>query len=206
MAYILKQRYVFALYASMGTGTIIQQPYQLPDCTETVFESVNLDYSRQFGLNISLPVSVGKVNITSQLVGAYLCQKNTNFHGIRMVKDLFLGNGTLKFNYRLPVKPKIYVNWEMMGVTSGLQGIYDIKTLWKAGGNVMYIFAGDKASVTLSADDIFNSWNGNTRVNIENQHSEINERNYKPLVSLKFSYTFGGFQDKSRNIKTDRYH
>lgn len=205
-SYVLKQRYVFALFATMGNGTIIQQPYQLPERAETIFESVNLDYSRQFGVNATLPFSIGNINVTPQLIGAYMCQKNSNFHEMRMIQDIFVANGSLKINYRLPMKPKVFVNLETIGVTSALQGVYNIQPMWKIGGNVMYLFANDKASFTLSVDDVFNSWNGNTSVHIENQHSRINECNYKPQISLKFSYTFGGFRKKSHNLKTDRYH
>lgn len=206
--YIISQRYVVTAFGIHSPNAIFQQPYQRTDKLESIIQSVNFDYSSQAGLSVHLPIIFKKVNglrITPQLTSAYKIDKLSDFYGLNIKKDKFIGQGSLQINYKLPIRPSIYIDLVGQATTTSIQGLYDIRPMQTFSAAITYQFLKDKAKLVLSGQDIFNSSAGKTRIDYEGQWSRMDMRTYNPAVSLTFSYAFGGFKKSSNNIDTKRY-
>lgn len=81
--YILKNKYIFTLYANYIDNNFNQLPYQSPERFVLILKTLNFDYSSKLGLNVMIPFRAGSVldshdiSFNKENVGFYANVDNT---------------------------------------------------------------------------------------------------------------------------------
>ena len=90
--------------------------------------------------------------------------------------------------------------------SSAIQGIYTIDPISKLSSALIWMFAGNKARLTLKAEDILNSQNPRTHININSQLNNMLVFRDARLISLTFKYSFSGYKKKQvEDVDTSRF-
>lgn len=86
--YILKNKYIFTLYANYIDNNFNQLPYQSSERLVLIYKTLNFNYSSKLGLNVMIPFKTSSV-LDSRLTlnGYYDKMKCDNYHGISFNKD-----------------------------------------------------------------------------------------------------------------------
>lgn len=90
--------------------------------------------------------------------------------------------------------------------TAPIQGVYDIHPISEVNSSLVWKISGDKAQLTLKAEDLFNQMNPHTSINIDDQNSNMNLHNYTRSISLNFTYRFSGYKKKDvKEVDASRF-
>lgn len=121
--YILKNKYIFTLYANYIDNNFNQLPYQSSERLVLIYKTLNFDYSSKLGLNVMIPFKAGSV-LDSRLTlnGYYDKMKCDNYHDISFNKDNLAFYAELNNTFNISSKPTI--NAEVSGsyITRNIQG------------------------------------------------------------------------------------
>lgn len=199
LAYILKQKYIFVLYAQYEPDYFTQIPYQDDTEMKNVFRYENLDFNMQTGISVILPFKVGSFwDSRLSLTGFRMQQKSGDFHGMSFDRNSYVGVLSLNNTFDLSSKPNIKLTLNGQYVSPGaIQGIYDLGYSYNVSAGVKYTFLNERASLTLDAEDIFRSnYPNKIEINQGNQWSRLKKMNDTQYVRLSFVYKFGGYKAK----------
>ena len=87
-----------------------------------------------------------------------------------------------------------------------IQGLYDISSVWKVDAGLKWTFADKKAELRLNANDLFDSYDLNSKVNYKGQNLIMNQRRDSRSLSVSFVYKFGGYKTKEhKSVDTSRF-
>lgn len=204
-SYILHRKYVFTLFFNRSNDYFVQDAYQSTERLMLVYQNLNWNYSQRMGVQTVLPFTVAKWYDTKvTLIGMQMHQRADHYHDISFNKKKFLGVFFWDNSFR--VNKHLLFNVDGFYQLPLIQGTYDLNSLFRLSLSARYVFLGDKASVTLKCYDVFNAGNPDVKVRLGQQYFNLATNKYSRLVSVHFSYRFGGY--KKRNVKsvdTDRF-
>ncbi len=206
LVYILKSKYIFVGFYGYSPGYFAQLPYQKEDELATVFEMVNFNFKQNYGISVILPFRAGRVwESKVTLTGVRMHEKNDKFHSIGFNRSGLLGAVEMLNTFKISSLPGFTLSLHGKFTTPGaIQGLFDFGYTYPVSVAVKYLFAGEQAAVTLSADDIFaSSLPSKMEINTAGQYSLMKNVNETRCIKLVFSYKFGGYK-KRRYKEVDR--
>ncbi|MDL2255024.1 TonB-dependent receptor [Parabacteroides sp. OttesenSCG-928-K15] len=209
LLYILKQKYIFMAFCTYEPDYFTQVPYQSDSEMKNVFRYENFDFGLKTGLVAIIPFRVGEwwsSRVTLQ--GFRMQEKMKNFHSMSFDRHSLVGAFVMSNTFSLPRFPRLKLTLDGQYVTPGaIQGIYDLGYVYKIDAALKYVFAKEKATLTLTGTDIFASGYPNRiEINQGNQWSRMVKVNDVQAVRLAFSYKFGGYQKKEhKQVDTSRF-
>jgi len=207
LMYILKQKYIFMAFASYEPDYFTQVPYQSEEEIKNVFRYENFDYSLKTGLVAIVPFKVGSFwDSRWTLQGFRMQEKSDHFHDMTFNRKDYVFVGVTQNTFNLSTKPNLKLTIDGLYASGGIQGIYDLGSMYRIDAGLKYTFAKDKASLTLTAYDIFESGYPRTiAINEGNQWSRMEKLNDIHYVRLAFVYKFGGYKAKEHKaVDTSR--
>ncbi len=121
--YILKNKYIFTLYANYIDNNFNQLPYQSSERLVLIYKTLNFDYSSKLGLNVMIPFKAGSV-LDSRLTlnGYYDKMKCDNYHDISFNKDNLAFYAELNNTFNISSKPTIKAEVSGSYITRNIQG------------------------------------------------------------------------------------
>lgn len=205
--YILRQKYVATLYFQYGDKTTVQLPYQSPDALNLIYQTINMNFERVYGLNLYAPFGTGYLwNATANANMMNRRAKANHFHDISFdnSKWIFYAslNNTFKFYRDCPVSMSVDFSY----ISPSLQGIADLSGIWKIDAGIKWLFGkGHSCELDLKADDIFNKWSPTMIINHAGQDYRMKVRDMSRNLKLTFIWRFNGFKPKPVDIDTSRF-
>ncbi len=176
-----------------------QLPYQSGQELTTIFRFVNLDYSLLYGVGTILPLTFGKhfsTRITLQ--GMRLQEKNDNFYDVPFEVSRYFGRAQI--NNTIPIsdaRPNLKLTLSGFYVTPALQGVYKLGSYYDVSAGLKWLFAADRATLTLKYDNIFRSRSPRSVVvDFGDQYSRMKNIDTTQLFGIAFSWKFGGYKGK----------
>lgn len=207
LTYVLRNTYIFNVYYERANDYFAQLAYQMPSQLNLLYQTVNYDYEATYGADFILPVSVGnfwKSRLTVE--GAFVKDVDDNFHDISFDKTKFRLTALLNNTFHISSKPDIRAEVNGMFRSPSIQGIYNVKSIWKVDGGLKWLFDNKNAELSLKATNIFNSYKGRIWVNENGQNYEMTTYMQRPEVMLSFTYKFGGYKKKEyKKVDTSRF-
>lgn len=205
--YVLKNKYMFDLYYTHVKDLFAQLAYQSPDELSMIYQSVNYNYEQNFGISVIIPFSVGSFwNSRISLDGSYFKDVCHDYHDISFEKTAWRGLAMMNNTFKLASNPAISLELNGMYVTSSIQGIYDLSSIWKVDAGLKWTSANKKAELRLKVNDVFDSAIPDATVNYKGQHFEMNQHADSRYFSMSFTYKFGGFKSKEhKEVDTSRF-
>ena len=197
--YIFKKKYVLVGYFNYMPDYITQQAYQTPDGLNNIFKEINLDYKRTIGLAAVVPFKIEKL-LNSKLTvnGMHWTEKCTDFYDLPFNRHILFGTAELDNNFNISSKPNIKLNLSGYYTTKAIGGIEDLGTTYDVSAGITWTSSDEKAKLVLKGSDLFNSNSPTVSTNYMNQHSQIKIIPDSRLISLTFTYRFGGFQGSDK--------
>ena len=207
LTYVLKSKYMLSVYYTHTKDLFAQLAYQSPDELVMIYQSVNYDYQRNFGISSIIPFTIGGFwNSRITLDGSYFRDVCRDYHGIGFDNSVWRGVAMMNNTFTLSSKPSISLELNAMYVSPSIQGNYDLSSIWKVDAGLKWIFANRNAEFRLTGNDLFNTATPNATVNDRGQRFEIIQHADSRYVSLSFAYRFGGFKSKERKkVDTSRF-
>lgn len=207
LMYILKQKYIFMAFVTYEPDYFTQVSYQSDDELKNVFRFENFDYSLKTGLAAIIPFKAGPVwDSRWTLHGFRMQEKSDHFHTMSFNREDYVGAVITQNTFNLSSRPNLKLTLDGTYVTGGIQGLYDLGAVRRLDAGLKYIFAKEKASLTLTAYDIFKSGYPKTiAINQGNQWSRMKKLNDMRYVQLSFTYKFGGYKAREHKaVDTSR--
>lgn len=207
LVYILKQKYVFALFHTYIADFFTQNAYHPSDRLALIYKHTNFNYLMQYGININIPFSFAKWhNSELTMTGMRLEEKCDDFFGISFDKGVFLGVASLDNNFQISTKPSISLNVSGTYQTPAIQGLFDLESSWSLNAGMKFSFFDRKLNITAKVDDIFESRIPVTYQNIGGQQLRLDTHAYSRKFSINLTYRFGGYTTKERkSADTSRF-
>lgn len=204
--FIMNQKYVLGGYYEYSPDHYIQLPYQSQDKLENMFQMVNLDYTKQYGVFFVVPFKVKNIwDASANIVLTRQEQKDDNFYDApykRSVNSFVL---QLRNTVNISSKPNIKLDASGFYMNGAIQGIYDIKKMWNVTGGVKWTFMDNRAELMAQVQEILRS-GARTKIDYMNQYNTMNIKANSPVFRLSFTYRFGNYKkQKVEEIDTSRY-
>ncbi len=206
LLFIMNQKYIVGGYYEYNPDHYIQLPYQSEDRLENVFQMVNLDYSKKYGLFFVVPFMVDKVfNTKATLNLIRQEQKDNNFYSVPYKNSLNTFVVQINNTFNISSKPNIKLDITGFYMHGAIQGIYNIEKMWDVTSGVKWTFLNNNAELMAQVQDIFKGRATTTKIDYMNQYSKMKIKADAPLFRLSFTYRFGNYKkpkvetvDKSR--------
>lgn len=208
MNYILKNKYIFTLYANYVDKNFNQLPYQSSERLVLIYKTLNFDYSAKAGLNMIVPFRIGTVLDSRLTLNVYYDKaKSKQYHTISFDKDNFAFYANIDNTFNISSKPNIKADLSGSYSTRNIQGPMTISRMWRMDAAVKWTFAKDKAELSFKANDMFNSWNPNKLdLNYKTQDLRMKMISDSRRCSISFTYKFGGFKKKEyKEVDSSRF-
>lgn len=204
--FIMNQKYVVGGYYEYTPDHYIQLPYQSQDRLENMFQMVNLDYMKQYGLFVVVPFKVKNIwDATANVVFIRQEEKDDDFYDVpykRSVNSFVL---QLRNTVNISSEPNIKLDASGFYMNGAIQGIYDIKKMWNVSGGVKWTFLENKAELMFKVDEILRS-GARTKIDYMKQYNTMHIKPDSPTFRLSFTYRFGNYKKpKVEEIDTSRY-
>lgn len=206
-SYIFRQKYVATLYALYADKYSVQLPYQKPDELKLLFQTINLDFSRTFGLQFNVPFSVGNIwNATAVANIMHKREKSSCFHDISFDNRRFSFYGSLNNTIKFTPDCPLSLSVDFAYITGQIQGPGRFNSFWKIDAGAKLRF-GKKHSceLDLKYTDIFNTWNPELTIDTSGQDYRMIVHNMTRNMNLTFVWRFNGFKPKQNSVDTSRF-
>lgn len=206
LLYYLKQKYVFQFFYTYTPDYFQQSASQSPDKVALVYQTLNWDYSQNFGMNVIVPFQIGKtINSRITLTGSNLKVKTNDFYGTEIKRNKWIGRVHLDNSIKLSSKPSISLDLSGYYQTPAIQCTYDLNSSWGVDTGIKWTFMQDRMNLSVMCTDIFNSTLPKAKVDYGNQNFIINTGLYNRSLDIRLSYRFGGYKEKEhRKVDTSR--
>lgn len=207
LTYVLKGKYISTFYYNYIKDYIMQLPYQSPNELSLIYQFINYDYQQQVGLTLMFPFSVGRVwNAQLVLDGSYNKDVCDPYHAISFNRSKWQGIAQFNNSVRLSSQPDIRLELNGLYVSSPLQGIYDLSSVWKIDAGLKWTFAHDCAELKLQGNDLFNSLRPDGSINYKGQRLNLLMNQMSRSLSITFTYKFNGYKEKEhKEVDTSRF-
>ena len=206
MNYIFLKKYVMTAFFNHESGNIQQMPYQNKTSLTMIYTTINMDYRNMQGLSASVPFKVSNLVESKLTTTGILFQDKGTLYDIQFDRKKLWGQVSLDNTFFLTKKKDWLFSLDASYYSSSIQGIYTIDPIANLSSALIWKFADDKATLILKAEDIFNSLNPKTHININSQQSNMLVFRDSRLISLTFKYSFSGYKKKQvENVDTSRF-
>lgn len=208
LVYIFRQKYIFLGFATYTPDYFVQLPYQSDTELKNVFRFENMDYKLEYGLAMIIPFRIGKWwNSRMTLRGWRMQEKNDHFHSMSYNRATTVGMAMMNNTFNLSDRPNLKLTVDGQYVTSGaIQGIYNLGSFYQVSAGLKWTFAKERASIALTAKDIFRSGLPTAEINEGTQWNRVVKLNDNRSVRLSFVWKFGGYKEKKHEkIDTSRF-
>lgn len=208
LVYIFRQKYIFLGFAEYTPDYFVQLPYQSDTELKNVFRFENMDYKLEYGLAMIVPFNIGKWwHSRLTLRGWRMQEKNDHFHSMSYNRATTVGMAMMSNTFNLSDRPNLKLTLDGQYVTSGaIQGIYDLGSFYKVSAGLKWTFAKERASLTLTARDIFRSGIPTAEINEGTQWNRVLKLNDNRSVRFSFVWKFGGYKEKKHEkVDTSRF-
>lgn len=205
--YILRQKYVATLYFQYGDKSTVQLPYQSPDALNLIYQTINMDYERVFGLNLYAPFGAGYIwNATATANVMNRRAKANHFHDISFDNSKWIFYGVLSNSFKFSQNSPVSVSVDFSYISPSLQGIAGLSGIWKVDAGIKWQFGKSRScEFNLKADDIFNKWSPTMTISHAGQDYRMKVRDMTRNLKLTFIWRFNGFKPKDVDIDTSRF-
>ena len=205
--YILRQKYVATLYFQYGDKSTVQLPYQSPDALNLIYQTINMNFERVFGLNLYAPFGVGYIwNATATANVMNRRAKANHFHDISFDNSKLIFYGSLSNSFKFSQNSPVSLSVDFSYISPSLQGIADLSAIWKIDAGIKWQFGKSRCcELDLKADDIFNRWSPTMTIRHAGQDYRMKVRDMARNLKLTFIWRFNGFKPQSPDIDTSRF-
>ena len=205
--YILRQKYVATIYFQYGDKSTVQLPYQSSDALNLIYQTINMNYERVFGLNLYAPFGVGYIwNATATANVMNRRAKANHFHDISFDNSKWIFYGSLSNSFKFAENSPVSISVDLSYISPSLQGISDLSGIWKIDAGIKWQFGKSRScEFDLKADDIFNKWSPTMTINHAGQDYRMKVRDMSRNLRLTFIWRFNGFKPKDADIDTSRF-
>ena len=204
--YILLKKYVLAAFFNHQSGDIQQMPYQNKASLSMIYTTINMDYRNMSGLSGTVPFKVSDL-FESKITGTgILFHDKGTLYDIQFDRQKLFGQIEMDNTVFLTKKKDWILSVSGNYNTSAIQGIYNIDATSNLSSAIIWKFAGDKARLTLKAEDILYGQSPKTHINIDTQKNNMAVFYDSRLISLTFKYSFSGYKKKEvKDVDTSRF-
>lgn len=204
LSYMFKNRYRLSLYGSYDDNYFVQIPYQSSERLALIYKTTNFDYRKSLGASITVPFSLGNV-VSSQLLidGSYNSVKNDQFHDIAFDNQKWILYSNLSNSINISSKPNIKAELTGTYVSPFIQGPGQLSGMWMVNTGVKWIFADNKAELSLKGSNIFNTWKPDMKLVYANQNIRMKVYDDTRALTVTFSYKFGEYKNQNKNKRVD---
>lgn len=205
--YILRQKYVATLYFQYGDKSTVQLPYQSPDALNLIYQTINMNFERVFGLNLYAPFGVGYIwNATATANVMNRRAKANHFHDISFDNSKWIFYGSLSNSFKFSQNSPVSLSVDFSYISPSLQGIAELSAIWKIDAGIKWQFGKSRCcELDLKADDIFNRWSPTMTIRQAGQDYRMKVRDMSRNLKLTFIWRFNGFKPQSPDIDTSRF-
>lgn len=205
--YILRQKFVATLYFQYGDKSTVQLPYQSPDALNLIYQTINMNFERVFGLNLYAPFGAGYIwNATATANVMNRRAKADNFHDICFDNSKWIFYGSLSNSFTFSRNSPVSLSVDFSYISPSLQGIADLSAIWKIDAGIKWQFGKSRCcELDLKADDIFNRWSPTMTIRHAGQDYRMKVRDMSRNLKLTFIWRFNGFKPQSPDIDTSRF-
>ncbi|WP_289191265.1 outer membrane beta-barrel family protein [Xylanibacter rodentium] len=206
-SYIFRQKYVATLYFQYGDKTNVQLPYQSPNELKLIYQTINMDYRRTFGMNINVPFNVGDVWNAAAVVNVFNHrEKADKYHDISFDNSKWIFYGALDNTIRFSQSCPVALSVDFAYISPSLQGLASLSGIWKIDAGIKWQFSKKRCcELVLKANDIFNGWSPSMSINHAGQDYRMNVHDMTRNLKLAFIWRFNGFRPKETSIDTSRF-
>lgn len=205
--YVYRQKYIFVLFWNARPDYFTQTAWQASDRLALIYQSLNWDFNRQWGVNAVIPFGIGQwLDSRLTLTGMRMRQKCDPFHDMAFDRSKWVGIARLMNTFHLSRKPAIDLEVNGFFQSGAIQGTFDIEPLGSADAALKWTFDRSRATLSVRCNDLFNSGTPQSRVRYRGQWLDMGALRYMRTVTLHFSYRFGGYKAKKhREVDTSRF-
>ena len=205
--YIYRQKYIFVLFWNERPDYFVQTAWQASDRLALIYQSLNWNFNRQWGVNAVLPFRAGKwLNSRLTLTGMRMRQRCDRFHDMSFDRSKWVGIARLMNTFHLSRKPAIDLEVNGFFQSGAIQGTFDIEPLGSADAAVKWTFDRSRATLSVRCNDLFNSSMPLTKIRYQGQWLDMGALRYMRSVTVHFSYRFGGYKErKHKEVDTSRF-
>ena len=203
--YIFKKRYMLSLFFSHTSDYFAQSPYQSAERLALIYKMQNWNFMRQYGANLHLPFSIGKwYDASFDAIGMYMHERCDDFYDIPFNRKKWVG--VLMWDNTFKVGKGLSFELNMDYQSPAIQGVFDIHQLFNLNLAAKYSFLNDRATLSVHADDLFDTGAPTTAVRFKGQHFDMDNSFYNRSVSIRFSYRLGSYKEKKqKQVDTSRF-
>lgn len=205
--YIYRQKYIFVLFWNERPDYFVQAAWQSSDRLALIYQSLNWNFNRQWGVNAVIPFRIGKwLDSRLTLTGMRMRQKCDPFHDMSFDRSKWVGIGRLVNTFHLSRKPAIDLEVNGFFQSGAIQGTFDIEPLGSADAAVKWTFDKGRATLSVRCNDLFDSGMPSTKVRYRGQWLDMGAQRYMRTSTVHFSYRFGGYKAKKhKGVDTSRF-
>ncbi len=206
--YIFRQKYVATLYFQYADKATVQLPYQAPDELTLIYQTINMNYKRTVGLNLTAPFNIGNiwnVNVTANIFNQR--EKADHFHDISFDNEKWIFYGDISNSIKFGRDCPLALSVDFTYISPSLQGIAGLSRIWKVEAGIKWQFGKKRCcEIDLRANDIFNRWSPTMTINTHGQDYCMKVRDMTRSLKLTFIWRFNGFKPKDDGtIDTSRF-
>lgn len=207
LLYIKQQKYIGGMYYEYNPNFYTQLPYQSQNRLENVFQMVNLNYSKQYGLFVVVPFALENIwDVKATLTFMRQEQKDDDFYEIPYKRDRNSFIAQVNNTFNISSRPNIKLDISGYYVSGAIQGIYNIHHLWNVTAGAKWTFLKDNAELKFQVLDIFKSSGAKTSIDYMNQFNTMKIYPNSPTFSLSFTYRFNNYKKPQvEEIDTSRF-
>lgn len=205
--YIYRQKYIFVLFWNERPDYFVQAAWQASDRLALIYQSLNWNFNRQWGVNAVIPFRIGKwLDSRLTLTGMRMRQKCDPFHDMSFDRSKWVGIARLMNTFHLSRKPALDLEVNGFFQSGAIQGTFDIEPLGSADAALKWTFDQGRATLSVRCNDLFDSGMPNTKVRYRGQWLDMGALCYMRTATVHFSYRFGGYKAKKhKEVDTSRF-
>lgn len=206
LSMIFKRTYTLTLYGNYLKDYLAQLPYQVPDQPLLIYQVVNFDYKRTYGLNAIVPLRIGQIWDARLTVNAFYDKvKNSHFHDLSFRKEKCILYSRLDNTIRISSKPEIKLDLSGAYITESIQGPLVLTALCNVDAGIRWSFWNKQAELRLKGTDIFNRWTPDMVMKYASQNLRMDIIPDSRSVTLSFTLRLGDFKASDKRIDSSRF-
>lgn len=205
--YIYRQKYIFVLFWNEMPDYFVQAAWQSSDRLALIYQSLNWNTNRQWGVNAVVPFRIGRwLDSRLTVTGLRMRQRCDSFHDMSFDRAKWVAVVRLNNTFRLCRKPDLALEVNGFFQSAAIQGTYDINPLGSVDAALKWTFDKGRASLSLRCSDIFETSSPLTRIRYGGQWLDMGSQRYSRTTTVHFSYRFGGYREKKhKEVDTSRF-
>lgn len=208
LLYIFRQKYIFMAFTEYTPDYFTQLPYQSDSTLQNIFRFENFDFRLLTGIGAVVPINIGsRVNTRITIQGMRIQEKDNDYHRSSFNSSKYFARIAVDNTVNISdSRPNLKLTLSGYYLSPAIQGIYELGSSYDVSAGLKWIFAKDKASLTMNYNNIFQSnMPKSIRINTSNQYSRMKALEYS-FFNVAFSWKFGGYKErKHEKVDNSRF-